>query len=98
MQMKPFKIDLNLDDEEERDDFIASIEAAVVPAAKATKLLNLTQCPGTFDLARALCHYAYTKRTAVDSRKKGLIQQAQMLEQTCDRIYSQSIQPVCECW
>jgi hypothetical protein len=93
--MKPFTLDINLDDTNEVHHFVDTYGTT-----KGRRLANILGLKGkaSSQLATALSNYAWNKATAIRLRKDGIIDRAQMYENICDTIYSKSIQPVCECW
>lgn len=90
-----FKLDINLDDEAECKKFIA-----VYGSLRRRKLANLLGIAGTGSskLATAFSNFAWNRATAFDMRRKGAIETALKYEAICDRIYSEEIQTICECW
>ncbi len=93
--MKPFSVDINLDDEETVNAWIATHNTN--KGRIVANRLGL-KGKGSSDLATALSNYAWNKYTAIGLRKRGEIQTAISYESICDRIYKQDIAPVCECW
>jgi len=95
MSDKPFKLDVNLDDEVELDEFLKKHEprSGVVLAHRLG-----FHGRGCGRAAYALMHYAQNKRAAVSCRRHGRIATAQQYEDICDRIYREDIQPLIKCW
>lgn len=93
---KPFKLNLNLDDETERDQFIKRIGRISSPD-RVAKALGL-KGPDSVRLVIALGRYAYGKREAVALRLAGNTTGALECEHRCDDVYKTVIQPLCECW
>lgn len=90
-----FKLDINLDDENEVEQFIESYGTN-----RGRLLANRLGFTGTGStkLANALSNYAWNKHTAISCRKAGKIGEAIMYENICDSIYRDDIQTRCECW
>jgi len=90
-----FQADINLDDPEEVETFIAEHGRC-----KGRTLANALGFKGTgaTKAANALSNYAYNKQTAMDCRLKGDITDALRYEAICDRIYKEDIQNTVECW
>jgi hypothetical protein len=92
---KPFKIDINLDDPNELEEFIEKYKnSSGQIIANQLKLKG----KGSALLAKALSNYAWNKKTAIYCRVKGKINRALKYEKICDNIYVNNIEPVCECW
>ena len=91
-----FKLDINLDDEQEASEFVAKYQFFNTrrEVAKAMGLKG----KGAHKLAGELHSYAFYKVNAIKYRKAGSIADALRYEAICDRIYSEGIQPHCECW
>ena len=90
-----FKIDINLDDETENENFINTHKTS-----SGRILANRLQIKGkgSSKLATSLSGYAWNKYTAINLRKEGNIQRAKEYEDIADRIYKNDISPVCICW
>ena len=90
-----FKIDINLDDEEEVVEFLKKYEPQ-----RGRILARKLGFAGTGSVksADALMNYAQNKRAAMATRKAGQIGTAVNYESICDRIYAEDIQPHIECW
>lgn len=100
--MKPFALDLNLDDEEECREFAGKYPAELMVGntywtSRVAGELGLSG-PGAEQLAFSLVKYATLRVPAFDARRGGDLGKALALERRCDRIYAQAIAPVCECW
>jgi hypothetical protein len=96
MVMAKFKLDINLDDKEERDTFLDKY--GVSGARQIANRLGL-KGKGSVLLAQALRNYAWNAHTAYEMRlKNGYTNTAIMYEEIADRIYREDIQPVCERW
>lgn len=93
--MKPFALDLNLDDEEECREFVAKWGNASF--GEICDGLGINRSGGA-QLAMDLRSYAHHKLWAIQARLAGRIGEALEIEKRCDRIYAQEIAPVCECW
>lgn len=93
--MLPFKLDVNLDDEQELEEFLETYEPQ-----RGRQLANSLEFKGksSVEAANGLMNYAHNKRAAMLCRKTGNIQGALGYEQICDRIYKENIQPLIECW
>ena len=89
------KLDINLDDQEERTDFLNA--HGTTKGRRLANMLGL-RGEGSSRLATALSNYAWNAETASKVRASGEIQTAIMYEEIADRIYSRAIQPVCDCW
>ena len=91
----PFAREVNLDDQQELEHFLASAEPA-----RGRLLANMLRFKGRFAVraANGLMNYAQNKRAANLLRSYGEIQQAQGYEAICDRIYKEDIQPLIKCW
>jgi len=89
-----FKLDLNLDDETELENF------SVLMTLSPRKLANRLHLKGNgaIQLATALNDYAKHKRIAISLRCWGKVNDALGHERACDEIYKNNISPVCECW
>lgn len=94
--MTKFKIDLNLDDEEECKEFVKRWHPGMHKRAQAVEL-GFTG-PGSQSAAHSLFLYAMNRLPAFDARRRGMIGRACNLEECCDRIYKREIQPHIECW
>lgn len=92
---KPFRLDLNLDDEVECRAFFE--KHRLLTAQDLAKRLDL-QGSGAVNLASALMMYASHKIAAFDYRLHAYIVDAIRQESQCDFIYRTNIQPVCDCW
>ena len=90
-----FKLDINLDDQQEAEEFIELYRTS--KGRLLANRLGLTGV-GSSKLATALSNYAWNKVTAINCRTKGFIDSASAYESICDRIYKEDIQPHCECW
>lgn len=95
MNEKKFNLDINLDDETECREFIE--KHGTTKGRRLANLLGL-KGEGSTDLATALSCYAWNKFTAMNQRIAGNVSVAIKYETICDTIYTQDIQPVCECW
>ena len=95
MNTKQFSLSINLDDESEVGEFIQKFGNSS-PAHIASSL-NIGG-GNSHRLAQSLRNYAWNRFTAMNQRKIGKIQTAKLYENICDRIYSEDIEPVCECW
>lgn len=93
--MKPFKLEINLDDEQEAQAFVDQHKTTA-----GRRLANQLGLKGkdSARLATALSNYAWNKITAINCRKHGKIAIAQNYERICDMIYRNTISPLCECW
>jgi hypothetical protein len=95
MSDKPFKLDVNLDDEVELAEFLGKYE----PHRGANLARRLGFCgTGYGRAADALMNYAQNKRAAILARRRGRVGVALQYEAICDRIYIDDIQPSIECW
>jgi hypothetical protein len=92
-EMKQFKLDLNLDDAVECEQFLA--QYGTTKGRRLANLLGLSG-RGSARLASALSNYAWNAHTARVCRESG--KTSVVYEVTADRIYKNDIQPVCECW
>jgi hypothetical protein len=92
---KPFNLDLNLDDKQEVSDFLSKFER--FSGKCIAKELGL-RGKGSELLANSLLCYAINKMKAITYREKGSIIFAMGAEEICDSIYSEHINPVCDCW
>ena len=90
-----FRLDLNLDDKKERDDFLNKYGTS--NGRHLANTLGL-KGKGSALLATALSNYAWNAQTAYNQRSEGRILIAQQYETIADRIYKEDIQSVCECW
>lgn len=90
-----FNSSWNLDDEMECETFIETYGTT-----RGMRLAHKLGFTGTNArrAANALSNYAWNKHTAVNCRRKGDITTALQYEAICDRIYSQDIQPIIDCW
>ena len=98
--MKPFALDLNLDDEEECREFVAKWGVDPIGFDRLEGIggkLGLVG-EGAAPLVSSLIRYAGQRLTAFNLRRAGAIEEALAWEKACDRIYAQEIAPVCECW
>jgi len=93
--MVRFKLDVNLDDEQELDEFWSAY-GKLGPRALANRLGF--RGPNSLKAAVALHRYAYRKRKAILLRRKGWMAQALKYEGVCDDIYRKQIRPFIECW
>lgn len=93
--MQPFSLDVNLDDEQELEEFLESYEPS-----RGRQLANLLGFKGnrSVEAANGLMNYAQNKRAARLCRSAGTIESALGYERICDRIYRENIQPLIECW
>ena len=90
-----FKIEINLDDEQEVQAFI---DAHYTNRGWQLARKLGFKGRGSAKAASALSNYAWNKITAMGLRKKGGIDMAQQYERICDMIYSQDIRGKIECW
>jgi hypothetical protein len=90
-----FTLNLNLDDDSEREAFIKRF--GTMRGRALAHRLNL-KCKGSAKLASAISNYAWNRHVAYACRIDGRIPTAFEYELICDRIYRNSISPVCECW
>ncbi len=90
-----FKIDINLDDEQENHEFL--LRYTTIKGRQLANQLGFTG-PGAEKAANALSNYAWNKTTAIGLRKKGDITNALKYEEICDRIYREDIKNTIECW
>lgn len=90
-----FKIDLNLDDEEEAKSFWENYSPF-----RGRALANRLgfKGKGSAKAANALINYAINKNVACEQRKAGNITTAVKYENICDTIYLADIQGKIECW
>jgi Ran GTPase-activating protein (RanGAP) involved in mRNA processing and transport len=94
--MKKFQLDINLDDENEVENFINA--HGTIKGRMLANRLGLKGV-GSANLATALSNYAWNKKAAMAARIKPLAMQTAMdYENICDNIYSKNIQPFCDCW
>lgn len=93
--MNRFKLDVNLDDEQEAQDFVNQYGTT-----KGRSLANLLGFAGVNSqfAANALSGYAWNKVAATKCRREGKIAIALQYEAICDRIYTNNITPLVECW
>jgi len=82
--MNTKSVDLNLDDENEVEDFLATYGTL-----KGRALANRLEITGAGCVRRAnnLSGYAWNKHTAIACRKRGEIEDALRYEAICERIY-----------
>jgi hypothetical protein len=93
-----FKLDLNLDDKNEVDAFLAEFTPSDPDAPKKVAAkYKLTGSKGGI-LAFALWEYAQVRKEAFTLRKAGDIIQAMSKECRCDTMYCRTIAPLCESW
>ncbi len=92
---KPFKLDFNLDDEEDLVKFLDRFEPA-----RGRLLANHLRFKGknSARAANGLMNYAQNKRAARTCRDNDNIPEALHYEHICDLIYKEDIQPFVECW
>lgn len=90
-----FALDINLDDKEEVNSFISKY--GKTESSLIANLLGL-HGEGATQLADALLNYAWHKKDAIFCREYGDIDSAIQYEIICDSIYSNDINPVCDCW
>ena len=90
-----FKIDINLDDEEEAKAFWENY-SPFRGRALANKLGFKGK--GSAKAANALANYAINKTVACQQRKAGNIGAAIQYEEICDRIYNEDIRGKIESW
>lgn len=95
MSEKPFSIELNLDDDIERSDFIKS--HGTTSGQLLAKRLGFAGRDSA-RAARALSNYAWNKNTAALLRRDGKIDRAIEYEKICDAIYTRDILPLISCW
>ena len=90
-----FNAEMNLDDPYDIQQFIASYKTT-----KGRSLANRLGFVGKNSVraANALSNYAWNKHTAICLRTKGDIVTGQKYEAICDRIYTQDINPLINCW
>lgn len=90
-----FKLELNLDDLGECQNFINTYGTT-----KGRMLANLLGLKGTGSttLADALSNFAWNAHTAHNLRMNGDIARAYTYEDICDKIYNDDIHPICDCW
>ena len=93
--MPPFEHPVNLDDQQELEQFLSSHEPA-----RGRLLANMLRFKGRSAVraANGLMNYAQNKRAANLLRSSGKIQKAKDYEDICDRIYKEDIQPLIKCW
>ena len=89
------KIDINLDDEVEVENFINTW--GVTKGRRLANGLNLKGL-GSSKAATALSNYAWNKWTAINCRKNGWINEALNYERICEMIYLEDISGKIECW
>lgn len=92
---KKFALDINLDDKEEVNSFILAHNTT-----RGRTLSNRLgfRGKGATKLANAFSNYAWNKKVAIKCREEGDIAYALKAEAICDSIYSNDINPVCDCW
>lgn len=93
--MKQFKLDLNLDDDVEREAFITKY---CNRGDRYTAHHLGLRGAGSVLLAQALISYAWARDMAAQRRLDGKIADALEREAICDAVYASRIAPVCECW
>lgn len=93
--MKQFKIEINLDDPIEREEFIN--RHGTMKGRSLANRLSLDG-KGSALLATSLSNYAWNAFTAYRLRQNGEIETAKIYEEIMDKIYKNDIQPICECW
>jgi hypothetical protein len=90
-----FELDLNLDAFGEAENFIDTYGTD-----KGRRLANQLGIKGKGSslLATGLSNYAWNTYTAQKCRLGGKLDTALMYESIANRIYTEDIQPVCNCW
>lgn len=94
--MKKFNLDINLDDEQECSEFVLTYDPC--SDGVIAQYLGISNEKDGVLLANRLMQFARRRWKAFDLRRAGAIQDALKLEAECDKIYSEDIQPVCNCW
>ncbi len=91
----PFTREVNLDDQQELEQFLKLAEPA-----RGRLLANMLRFKGRFAVraANGLMNYAQNKRAANLLRSYGEIAKAKAYEDICDTIYREDIQPLIKCW
>lgn len=94
-RVRPFRLNVNLDDHYEREKFLEYHEPN-----RGRALANRLGFRGSGCVAAAdgLMNYACNKRAAVSCRIQGKIREALDYEAICDRIYREDIEPAVVCW
>lgn len=90
-----FRLYLNLDDPAECEEFIEKY--GTLKGRALANRLGL-QGKGSATLANYLSGYAWNRHAAMNCRLWGMIDRALIYEGICERIYTEDIQPICECW
>ena len=90
-----FKLDLNLDDVQERNNFLDKY-SGISPEEIAQALGFVGD--GAVEAAKALLNYAWNAEAAKSSRLRGDGQSALHFDRCCNQVYSEEILDVIECW
>lgn len=104
--MKQFQTDINLDDEEERAEFLnrfcGTEENQRFGESADTVATQLGFFSGASNAAekaaQALIDYAHGREKAFRFRMAGMVGEAVKVEKQIDKIYSEQIQPHIDCW
>jgi hypothetical protein len=93
--MRPFKIEINLDDEGELSKFLDDYEPM-----RGRVLANRLGFKGKHSVRAAdgLMNFACNRRAAFGCRRRGDVDTALDYERICGLIYKEDIQPFIECW
>jgi hypothetical protein len=93
---KKFNLDINLDDEQECDNFL--LEHMQATDGVIAQRLGISNQEDGILLANRLKQYALRRQLAFEHRRKGQIEIALSYETQCDNIYREDINPICNCW
>ena len=93
---KKFKLNINLDDPHEAQEFYEKYYSKYTAERIARELGFRGR--GSFKAANALLNFSCNKVTAISLREIGKIHDALIYEEICDEIYKEDIVENIECW